>query len=227
MNRAAGTAAGEVAEGLVRTHGVVDFFPLAEFTIEFFHLQRAGSDLIELLGVGAVGAFDGAVEFRRTWWKYEQAQAALLTGGFELGGELAAAIDLHRANGKGHAVQHGLEELGGGEGGGASVGLNHVPARDHIAGGELFEDHAGQGTHVESIDLHQIAGPGNRVLLGFADGIGPERKARRLPGTALRGASISRPCRFSWVEDTAHHGVETASFCWRSRTASLSLPQRG
>jgi hypothetical protein len=31
-------------------------------------------------------------------------QAPLLAGLFELGGELASAVDLHRANGKGHAV---------------------------------------------------------------------------------------------------------------------------
>ena len=47
----------------MRADGIVDFFPVAEFAVEFFHLQRAGRDLIELLGVGAIGAFDGAVEF--------------------------------------------------------------------------------------------------------------------------------------------------------------------
>jgi len=31
------------------------------------------------------------------------AQAALLTGGFELGDEIATAVDLHGADGKGHA----------------------------------------------------------------------------------------------------------------------------
>ena len=43
----------------MRADGVVDFLPVAEFTVEFFHLQRAGRDLVELLGVGAIGAFDG------------------------------------------------------------------------------------------------------------------------------------------------------------------------
>jgi len=50
----------------MRADGVVDFFPVAEFTVKFFHLQRAGRDLVELLGVGAIRAFDGAVEFGRT-----------------------------------------------------------------------------------------------------------------------------------------------------------------
>jgi hypothetical protein len=39
------------------------------------------------------------------------------------------------------------------------VGLNDVPAGNHIAGGELFEDHAGNGTHVQGIDFDQVAGP--------------------------------------------------------------------
>ncbi len=37
---------------------------MPEFAIGFFHLQRADRNLVELLGVGAVGAFDGAVEFK-------------------------------------------------------------------------------------------------------------------------------------------------------------------
>src|SRR5208282_905682 len=80
----------------MRADGVVDFFPLAEFAIEFFHCQRARRDLVELLGVGAVGAFDGAIEFGRARWEHEQGQTALLASLFELGGELRAAVDLHR-----------------------------------------------------------------------------------------------------------------------------------
>ena len=45
------------------TDGVVNLLPLAELAIELFHLQGTGGELIELLGVGAVGAFDRAVEF--------------------------------------------------------------------------------------------------------------------------------------------------------------------
>ena len=112
----------------MRADGVVDFFPVAEFTVEFFHLQRAGSDLVELLGVGAIGAFDGAVEFGRTRRQDEQMEAALLTGLFELGGELRAAIDLDGADGKGHAVLQGVEELRGGLGGGTGDELESRPS---------------------------------------------------------------------------------------------------
>jgi hypothetical protein len=57
-----------------------------------------------------------------------------------------------------------------------------VPAGDHVAGGELFEDHAGHRTHVQGVDLDQLAGPRNRVLLGFARGV----------GTGAQGAARSR-----------------------------------
>jgi hypothetical protein len=50
----------------MRADGVVDFLPVAEFTVEFFHLQREGRDLVELLSVGAIGAFDGTAS--RRWW---------------------------------------------------------------------------------------------------------------------------------------------------------------
>jgi hypothetical protein len=63
----------------VRAPGLVDLFPLTEFAIEVCHFQRAEGDLVGLLGVVAVGAFDGAVELGRPWWKYEQAQATLIS----------------------------------------------------------------------------------------------------------------------------------------------------
>jgi hypothetical protein len=148
------------------TDGVVNLLPLTEFAIEFFHLQGAEGNLVELFGVSAVGAFDGAVEFGRAR-QHEQVQAALLTGGFELGCELASAIDLQRTDGKGHAVQQGVEELGGRCSGGASVGLDHVPARDDVAGGELFEDHAGQGTHVQVSTCTRSPGRETAYCLGL------------------------------------------------------------
>src|ERR1039457_233730 len=87
---------------------IVDFFPGAQLPIELFHFQRAGRDLVELLGVGAVGAFDGAVEFRRARRQHEQMQPTLLASLFELGGELASAVDLQGANGELHAVLQGV-----------------------------------------------------------------------------------------------------------------------
>ena len=139
----------------------------------------------------------------------------------------AAAIALQRANGKGHATQQGIEERGGGEGGSAEVGLNHVPARDHIADGERFENYAGQGRTSRVSTYTRSPGCETAYCLGLRMAKGRERRARRLPGAPLRGASISRPCRLHWLTMRPTMEVETHSVCWPSRTASLSLPQRG
>ena len=62
----------------MRADGIVDFFPVPQLAIELFHFQRARGDLVELFRVGAVGAFNGAVEFGGTRGQHEQVQVALL-----------------------------------------------------------------------------------------------------------------------------------------------------
>ena len=100
----------------------------------------------------------------------------------------------------------GIEELGGGLGGGAGVGLNHIPTRDHVAGGELFEDHAGQRTHVQSIDLDQIAGLGDRVLLGFAHSVGSRAQGAARSRNSAAGRFHQAALSFQLRENPAHHG---------------------
>jgi hypothetical protein len=129
-----------------------------------------------------------------------------LAGLFELGGKLRAAIDLHGADGEGHAVLPGVEELRGGLSGGAGVRLQHVPAGNHIASGELFEDHTGNGTDIQGIDFDQVAGLRSRIFLGFAHGVRAE----------TQGAARSRDAAARWFdqsalllessENAAHHG---------------------
>jgi len=51
---------------------------------------------------------------------------------------MRTAVDLQSTDGKGHAVLQGVEELGRSEGGGTGVGLEDIPTRDHVAGGELL-----------------------------------------------------------------------------------------
>jgi hypothetical protein len=72
----------------MRADGIVDFFPVPEFAVELVHRERARSDLVELFGVGTMGAFHRAAEFGRTWRENEQMETALLAGLFELGGKL-------------------------------------------------------------------------------------------------------------------------------------------
>jgi hypothetical protein len=52
LRLAAGTAVELSSPGLDGADGIVDFFPVAQLPIEVFHFQRAGRDLVELLGVG-------------------------------------------------------------------------------------------------------------------------------------------------------------------------------
>ena len=55
---------GQVTESWVRAHGVVDAFPSSEIAMEGRELKRVGDDLLELLGMGTLGAFDPTIEFR-------------------------------------------------------------------------------------------------------------------------------------------------------------------
>ena len=56
---------GEVAEGLVGADGMVGMLPGAEFSVQGGQGEVGGGDLVELLGVRTISAFDVAVEFSR------------------------------------------------------------------------------------------------------------------------------------------------------------------
>ena len=56
---------GEVAQGLMGSNGVVGPLPCLQFLVQGGHLQGELHDFIELLRVGALGAFHGAVELGR------------------------------------------------------------------------------------------------------------------------------------------------------------------
>ena len=73
-----------------------------------------------------------------------------------------------------------------------------TPSRRRLAGREweracgaarcpLLEDDTGQRTNIQGIDLKQVTGAGNRVLLSL-------RTARHRGGSARRGASPPRAC---------------------------------
>jgi hypothetical protein len=51
----------EVAERLMWANRVVGFFPLPQFAIQRDHSQRAVRHLVELFGVGPLGALDGTI----------------------------------------------------------------------------------------------------------------------------------------------------------------------
>ena len=109
---------------------------------------------------------------RGRWGQDEELQTPRLAGGFELGGELAAAVDLQGAQGEGQARAEGVEEAGGEGGGGAGVRLKDIPARNHVAGGDLLDGHAGQRAQLQRVDLDQVAGRLRPLIAGFAPGAG-------------------------------------------------------
>jgi len=112
----------------------------------------------------------------------EQAPAALLAGLLEFSGELAVAIDLHGSDGVQHPLLEAVEELRGGGSGRTRVRLQHVPARDDIARGELFPDHAGQRSSVST----WTRSPGWRARY-FLDFLTAQRRG----GSEPRGSTIS------------------------------------
>src|SRR5437870_4208654 len=71
---------GEVAERLVGADGVVDVVPGGQIGPEGGGGGLGVGDLVELLGVGALGAFDGAVELGAARREHEQAQPEALAG---------------------------------------------------------------------------------------------------------------------------------------------------
>jgi len=93
---------------------------------------------------------------------------------------------------------------------GASVRLQHLPAGIHIAGSELFEDHAGNGTNVGGIDFDQVAGLASRMFPGLAQsGRTRPEGASRFP--ELRCVAVPQ-ARTSRVRMCPTIETETANF---------------
>ena len=83
---------GEVAEGLVGADGMVGMLPGLEFAIQGGDFESTGGDLIELLGVRTISAFDVAVEFSRVlkkaWGPVIVSEANDLSSLSPVGGEM-------------------------------------------------------------------------------------------------------------------------------------------
>jgi hypothetical protein len=77
-----------VAECLVGSDMIIGLLEGGESGLEGRERQIAGVALREFAAVGAIGAFHDALELGGTGRKDNEANLALLTGGFELGHEL-------------------------------------------------------------------------------------------------------------------------------------------
>ena len=126
----------------MRAHRVVDALPDAKLAVERGDRPVEVPDLIEFLRVGALRPLDMTVQLWRARRQHEEPDTALLTGALELRLELRSPIHLDRPHWEGHARLDGIQEGGGGRGGGPGVHLEDIPAGDHVAGGEVLEDDA-------------------------------------------------------------------------------------
>ena len=129
-------------------HGVVGALPGQEGLVEGGELQSAVMEFIKLLGMGALGSLDVAVELGGARRQHEEPATFLPAGLLEAGLELTAAIDLNGAHGKRHAPQQGFQETGRGARGGAAIELHHIPAGDDAAGREVLEDNSGERPYI-------------------------------------------------------------------------------
>jgi len=144
----------EIAERLVGPDGVVDAFPLSELSVERLNGPGALGHLIELLGMGPLRPLDRAIELGAFRGQHEQADPAALALRFKGREEFGAPIHLDGPDGEGHARLHAIQKLHGEGGGGPAMGLQDIPARDHVAGGELFEEDPGHGPEIEGVELN-------------------------------------------------------------------------
>jgi len=195
----------EIAERLVRTHGVVDMFPAAKLGIELRNVPVLGDHLIELLVVSAMRPFDVAVEFWRAWREHEERQVSSLASQLEFGSEFAAAIHLHGGDGEGHAIDQRIQEVSGGERSGAFVNFQDIPTRDHVASREMFEHDSAHRPHLFGVELNQISRLSNGPKTWFSPGPGT---ASHLSATGwyLGDRFHQHAATLQIAQDPAHHG---------------------
>jgi hypothetical protein len=86
------------------------------------------------------------------------------------------------------------------------MSLQHVPAGNHIAGGERFKDHAGDGTDVQGIDLDQVAGLRSRIFPGFAHRVGTRPQGAARSGDAAARRFDQSALLLESSENASHHG---------------------
>jgi hypothetical protein len=111
--------------------------------------------------------------------------------------------------------------------GGARMSLDHIPTRDQVARGELFEDHSRHRTHVQGIDLDQVARLPHRVLLGFAHGVGTRPQSTARSRHSAAGRFHESALRFELGENAAHHGSRNRHLLAAQQNRQLVLAPAG
>ena len=217
---------GEVAGGLVGARGVVDTLPSQQLPIQGSHLQGEVVDLIELLGMGALSPLHTTVELGGAGWEHEEPDTLLPAGFLETRLELRAPVHPDGVYWERHPVQYSIQESRGRVRGSPGVGLHHVPAGDHVSGGEVLQHHAGEWPHVQSVHLDQVPGFLYTIPFGLAYRVGTTPQPLRVE-MVLRRGSLSTPRAFKELSIRPTIEVDTCQPRSRIITTSLSFPQRG
>src|SRR5579859_2694931 len=216
----------EIAEGLVRAHGVVDVLPATKLRIQLCDVPVFRYDLIELLVVSAMRSFDVAVQLGGTGREHEQRQVSLLASQFEFGGEFAAAIHLDCGDAERHAINQRIQKVSGSQRSGAFVNFQNIPARDHVASREVFQHHSARRPYLFGVELNQIPG----LLYGPKTGLssGPRSAAHlsatgRYPG----GRFHQHAAMLQIAQDSPHHGGGEPKVFTAKQHDQLVLPPAG
>jgi hypothetical protein len=162
-------------KGSVGPEGVIDVLPAAEFLVETggvfgFHFK----EMVELIVVGFVGAFDEGVFFGRVGVGEEVGNAELLGGLIEVQEKLAAVIGLEVSDREGEGEQDLFEEALGGFRRGGGRGPEDAQAGAGVNGGELIDLRAVTETQVLGVHLDQGAGESLFEVPGRALAFAPQ-----------------------------------------------------
>ena len=156
-----------------------------KFEIERADIQVSTVKRIKLVAAGAIGALDTAVQLGRFGWQHIQRDVQLLTGRFELGHELAAAIDLDRLDLERQLLLEVLQKARGTKCSGSGIGAHDAQSGGRTGGFELLHRKAGLDTHAHVVDLDHLSGCPGPVGAAPASGMAIEDAWFSVAGATL------------------------------------------
>ena len=142
----------------MRADEVVGVLPVVDQRVQLLDAAGQIGAGVEFVAPRAVASFDAAVELRHAWRQHVELDVFGFAGGFELGHEFGAAVDLDGFKREGQIGLELVEEQRRGRGRGAIVCLAHGPFGDRAVAGEMSDGLAGHEPDVDGIDLHDLTG---------------------------------------------------------------------
>jgi hypothetical protein len=113
-------------------------------------------------------------------------------------------LDLHRADGKGHALQQGVQELDGGRRGGPSVGLKHSQRETTSRAVNCLKTTPGRGRTSKVSTCTRSPGRETAYCLGLR--MASRAQSAAIPGDAAAGCFDQSALSLQLDEDAAQHG---------------------